>query len=81
VPQLLASLSDSAGEGFPRISAAVVTDARGIGDGGRSLISNSDADTPLWRTAIHEGSHILASRFQNLEVAGSTLVGGAAIRD
>jgi hypothetical protein len=32
--------------------------------------------SPLWRTAIHEGSHICASRFQNLDVAGSTLIEG-----
>jgi hypothetical protein len=34
------------------------------------------AHSPIWRTAIHESSHIVASRFQNLEVAGSTLVEG-----
>lgn len=32
--------------------------------------------SPLWRTAIHEASHIVASRFLNLDVAGSTLVEG-----
>jgi hypothetical protein len=31
---------------------------------------------PIWRTAIHEGSHICAARIQNLDVAGSTLVEG-----
>jgi hypothetical protein len=30
----------------------------------------------IWRTGIHEASHICASRFQNLDVAGSTLVEG-----
>jgi hypothetical protein len=30
----------------------------------------------LWRTGLHEASHIFASRFQNLELAGSTLVEG-----
>jgi hypothetical protein len=32
--------------------------------------------SPLWRTAIHESSHIVSSRFQNLDVAGSSLVEG-----
>jgi hypothetical protein len=74
VPQQLASVAVPGG-GFRRYSAVAVSDVHG-GDGDRSSILNPDANTPLWRTAIHEGSHILASRFQNLEVAGSTLVEG-----
>jgi hypothetical protein len=31
---------------------------------------------PIWRTGIHEASHIFAARFQNLNVAGSTVVEG-----
>jgi hypothetical protein len=36
----------------------------------------SASESPLWRVALHESAHILAARFQNLEVAGSTLVEG-----
>jgi hypothetical protein len=34
------------------------------------------ARSPIWRTGIHEAGHICASRFQNLDVAGATLVEG-----
>jgi hypothetical protein len=74
MPLSLTSVADYAGEGFRPHTVAAVID-RG-GDGGRSSISNSDVDTPLWRVALHEASHICAARFQNLEVGGSTLVEG-----
>jgi hypothetical protein len=46
------------------------------GHGGSSSITHEAARSPLWRTGIHEASHICASRYQNLDVAGSTLVEG-----
>jgi hypothetical protein len=38
--------------------------------------ANGAGRSTIWRTGIHEASHICASRFQNLDVAGSTLVEG-----
>jgi hypothetical protein len=80
----LSSVSDSTDKGFCRTSAAVVTDVfqHGVGEDGRSSAgvacweSSYAGRSPLWRTAIHEASHICAARFQNLDVAGSTLVEG-----
>jgi hypothetical protein len=42
----------------------------------RHTLNSDTASSPNWRTAVHEASHICASRFQNLDVAGSTLVEG-----
>jgi hypothetical protein len=42
----------------------------------RHALNPDTVSSPIWRTAIHEASHICASRFQNLDVAGSTLVEG-----
>jgi hypothetical protein len=44
------------------------------GAGRKPETSRSEGD--LWRTAIHEAGHICASRYQNLDVTGSTLVEG-----
>jgi hypothetical protein len=41
-----------------------------------SLLETAAARSPIWRTGVHEAGHICASRFQNLEVAGSTVVEG-----
>ena len=30
----------------------------------------------LWRTSIHEAGHVVCSRYQNIELAGSTIVEG-----
>jgi hypothetical protein len=42
----------------------------------RHTLNPDTVSLPIWRTAVHEASHICASRFQNLDVAGSTLVEG-----
>lgn len=47
-----------------------------VDGGGRAREDLNRSDNDIWRTAIHESGHIGASRFLNLDVAGSTLVEG-----
>lgn len=65
------------GEGIaPPVSAgpAAAVVSSGFPDDGREPDDLSRSG--IWRTAIHEGGHVCTSRFQDLEVAGSTLVEG-----
>jgi hypothetical protein len=55
---------------------AVVLSAPDAIDAMRSQFTDSLGRPPIWCTTIHEASHICAARFQNLDVAGSTLVEG-----
>jgi hypothetical protein len=43
---------------------------------GLSANQHEASRSPLWRTSCHEAGHIAASRFQNLEVTGSSIVAG-----
>jgi hypothetical protein len=44
------------------------------GHSGPVASAASVTGSPIWRTGVHEASHICAARFQNLDVAGSTLI-------
>jgi hypothetical protein len=57
--------SACSGAARPSSSAAVPA-----GDDGRVR------DSGLWRTALHEGGHLLCDRYMDIEIAGATLVEG-----
>jgi hypothetical protein len=71
--------SESIDEGH-RESPARCVDPVAAGDSTRQpprhALNLDTVSSPLWRVALHEASHICTARFQNLEVAGSTLVEG-----
>jgi hypothetical protein len=69
-----------ASDGGRRIhsGAGVLSVAAASDETGPGCIANAAgaSRSPIWRTGVHEASHICAARFQNLDVAGSTLIEG-----
>src|ERR1700681_1111462 len=77
----LPQASGSGGEG--EVSARSTSGESGVGsaaaidvDECQQLVGGGGRNPEIVRTGIHEGGHICASRFLNLEVAGSTLIEG-----
>jgi len=77
---VVAATTGDAADGGRRIqdSDAGVSVSAAADETGPSCIANAAgaSSSPIWRTGIHEASHICAARFQNLDVAGSTLIEG-----